>query len=114
MCHKVYKIEMIFDFFMAPQKTSSAFFPSARTTKTLHEEVKSVLSELGLSWGAFVNNAARKLVQEKKVTFEYRDENSFTASKAEELKNAMKDIKRGNSKGKMSLSEGIDSLSPLT
>ena len=77
-------------------KTPNAtFFSSVRTSPQLKHDAISVLQNLGLSWGAFVNNAAKKLVQDQKVTFKVRDAAGFTPEKRQELLDEMKDIKSG-------------------
>jgi antitoxin component of RelBE/YafQ-DinJ toxin-antitoxin module len=50
--------------------TKQAFFSSVRTEPRLKKSTEHVLSELGLSWGAFVNNAAKRLIVERRVTFD--------------------------------------------
>ena len=72
----------------------TTFFSSVRTKTSLKNEVQEVLSSLWLTWGTFVNNAAKKLVAERKVVFEERDENGFTPEKAKELKDAYEDSKK--------------------
>ena len=72
----------------------TTFFSSVRTKTSLKNEVQEVLSSLWLTWGTFVNNAAKKLVQERKVVFEERDENGFTPQKAKELKDAYEGAKK--------------------
>ena len=74
--------------------TPTAFFSSVRTSPKLKKQVEKILSELGLSWGAFVNNAAKKLLHEKQVIFEIRDEAGFTPHKGSELSDALKEIKQ--------------------
>ena len=94
-------------------KGSTSFSP-VRTDPELKKQVQEVLKELGLSWGIFVNNAAKQLVIEKKVVFELRDSEGFTPQKGNELKTAMK---RSRSKcdisSKMSVSQAQKYLSKL-
>lgn len=75
--------------------SNTAFFSSARTSPDLKEQTEHILNQLGLSWSAFVNNAAKRLVREKKVEFSLRDEYGFTPEKSEELQEALADVCSG-------------------
>ncbi len=75
--------------------TKQAFFPTVRTDPKLKQEVDKVLSDLGLPWSTFAIYTARKLVAEKRVVFEIRDEAGFTPTKSEELKKALADVRKG-------------------
>ena len=80
---------------MPTNTKNTAFFSSVRTNSKLKKQVQQVLNELGLTWGAFVNNQAKKLVEEKKVVFKTRDKVGFTSSKKKELQEAIKRAKSG-------------------
>ncbi len=96
---------------MITKNNQTTFFSSVRTTHQLKKEVQKTLSQLGLTWGTFVNNGAKKLITEKKVTFQVRDENGFTPEKAKEIQKALEDAKAGKGlQGPMTVEETLEHL----
>lgn len=82
------------------------------TKKKIKSETTKILNSLGLSWGAFVNNAARELITKQKIIFKVRDSAGFTKAKAKELKKIGTEAKLNkNISPKMNLTQAKNYLS---
>lgn len=67
----------------------TVFFSSVRTKSDIKKQAQTILEEMWLSWWAFVNNAAKQLITEKRVIFDTWETKLFSNKKKKELKQAI-------------------------